>query len=296
MLDFDKFAADHSIEIATEGHKHCRPGWAQIECPLCSGNPGYHLGYNYAGDYFNCWRCGFHGTAEIIRALLSSSWHRARALVKEYDVLAVDRPEAVEIELARECVLPSGSRPLPDLHKSYLRRRNFDPEHLVSEWGLVGTGPVGGYKFRIIAPIYIGGVLVSYQGRDVTGKQSPPYKACPQKQEVMRHQNVLYGIDKVPGSKVAIVEGITDAWRLGAGAVATFGIDFTTKQLRLLAEFETAFVIFDPADPQARSQAEKLAMSLALLDVTSYVLDIDADDPALLTPKEAKILMEDLFR
>ncbi len=45
--------------------------------------------------------------------------------------------------------------------------RNFDPNYLVSEWGLLSTGVLGEFKFRILAPVYFKGQLVSYQCRDL---------------------------------------------------------------------------------------------------------------------------------
>jgi len=46
---------------------------------------------------------------------------------------------------------------------------------------------------------------------------------------------------------VIIVEGITDVWRLGDGAVATFTKNFTREQILLLKKknIKEAFVFYD---------------------------------------------------
>lgn len=283
-FDAENFLVDHGIKYITEGTKHCQYGWIQMECPFCTGNPGYHLGYNLYKDYFNCWRCGFHSTIEVIHAFSLVGWDKAKEVRRQYSAHMSSRahllPEKSK-EKAEKVLFPKGIGPVTQRHLDYLESRNFDPDRIVKEWGLLGTGPVGPYKHRLIAPIYYNKHLVSYQGRDYTGKSELKYKACPQDMEVIDHKNILYGLDKVRGKMCVLVEGITDAWRLGTGAVASFGIETKPTQIYLLAEkMRKVFVMFDD-DPQAVKQAEGIAHNLAMCGVDTEICLIDGDPGGL---------------
>lgn len=74
-----------------------------------------------------------------------------------------------------------------------------------------------------------------------------------------------FTIDKAAGDSCIVVEGVTDVWRLGPGAVATFGIKFRPAQVAMLARhFKTIHVLFDP-EPAAQAQARKLATDISRL-------------------------------
>lgn len=182
---------------------------------------------------------------------------------------------------------------MQDMHKRYLEGRLFDPGALERLWGLQGTGPIGQYKFRVIAPVLQGGVLVSYQGRDITGRQELRYKACEEKDEVIHHKHILYGSDLVQ-DRVVVVEGITDAWRLGPGAVATFGCRYTAPQREALAQFREVFVMYDSSDPVAQACGADLAEALALLVEHVEIITNDWKDPGSAPQDEADALMREL--
>lgn len=298
-MNFEQFCQDHNIPIAPEGHKHGRPGWIQVECPLCVGNAGYHLGYHIEKQYFNCWRCGWHTMLEAIKGLLQCSDQEARHQLMLYK--GVERPRQLEERKPKEkdvkVQLPLGTKPMTALHRKYLRQRKFDPDELEKEWGLLGTGPLGPYKFRIIAPIYFEKKLVSYQGRDVTNKSKLRYMACASENEARDHKECLYGYDLVMGDTVVVVEGIADAWRLGPGAVATFGVKYKLGQVALLRKFKRRFILFDNPtyDPEAGVQAHKLANLLTAFDGTTEVLTLeDWKDPGVMPQEEADALMRDI--
>jgi len=279
----------------TDGHKHARSGWIQIKCDFCTGNPGYHLGYNLAEDYFNCWRCGFHGHLEVVKTLANCSDAQAKRILKDYK----GRPTLKKGEKRKprfsSISLPSGCGPLSDRQKKYLIGRKFDPEKIERDWQIVGAGPIGAYKFRIIIPVYFEGALVTYQGRDVTGKTEVKYKACPDADNARNIKQCLYGMDEVPGDSIVVCEGVTDVWRLGYGAVATFGIDFKPAQVELLKRFKRVFVLFDD-DPQAVKKAEDLARQIDCLSesVEVEIIKIADQDPGDMSQKDADTLMKEL--
>lgn len=299
MFDCRKFYEDHGINYhdGESQHKHCRPNWIQIECPFCTGNPGLHLGYNEISGYFRCWRCGFHSIDEVVRSVVGVSWSRAKEIKRQYGGRTgrekpIYAPKIKNIEVS----LPEGIGPLKKRHKNYLRERRFNPKVLEDIWDLMGTNGKGPYKNRIIAPIYHKGELVSYQGRDITGEQSIRYKACRKDDEKILHQEVLYGYDLCDKKSVVLVEGITDAWRLGPGAVASFGLGVSPGQLKLLSKIDNIFIMRDFSDPQAIKEAEYITAELSLLGCNVEMIWIEkGTDPGDLSQKEADWLMRELL-
>lgn len=290
IFNAKEFFSDYSIEWREHGHKHCRPGWIQTACPFCTGNPGYHLGYNLDGGFFTCWRCGFHSVIEVVKALSGQDWGRAKKAVSEYNrafSLTSAHTPTIRQDRRISVRLPRIIHDLKAPHMRYLKKRGYNPRKLAKIWGLMGTGPVGDYKHRIIAPITLNGRLVSYQGRDYTEKSRLRYKACKQRDELIDHKNLLYGLDQAKGTSCILVEGITDVWRLGPGAVATFGIKYKPSQFQLLWErFSKVFVMYDN-DPQAIKQAKKIANELVVLFDLDVEICIIKSDPGKLSQKTA---------
>ena len=305
-FDFLRFCVDHNVSVLQDGSKHCRPGWVQLEqdCMFCEGNEGHHLGYNLQDHYFHCWRCGHKHHNVVIAALLNvtpRSQEVYEALQEYKDVVSdISKRKKKKTKKAQECVWPFGTAPLQTAHRNYLRKRGFaSPTRLARLWGLQGTGCWGPYKYRIIAPVYYNRQLVSYQGRDISGKSALRYKACSQKDEVKDHKHCLYGSWLAPGDTVVVVEGILDAWRLGPGAVATFGINYTTAQLNLLSKYTNCYIFFDSADPQARAQAKGLAEDLSVLNMNGTIQVLTTrkwKDPGEMPQVEANKLMRRIFK
>ena len=298
MLKIEQLYSDYKIRYITEGTKHCRAGWVQVPCPFCTGGDGYHLGYNTEVGYYNCWRCGGHSEVKVLRALLRLTRGQVKELISQYKGRGVRGAKTKNKGGSAKVVrLPFGTGQMTKIHRNYLRERRFDPDTLEDVWGLRGTGPVGRYKMRIIAPVTIGGELVSYQGRDITGKSPLKYKACALEKEVVHHKNTVYGVDQCRLSSFAcIVEGITDAWRIGPGAVATFGIKYKTEQVmelhRIFKDTSRVFLVFD-ADRQAQIQSRKLQASLSMVFHKVEAISVPTD-PGDLSEAEARALRREM--
>ena len=185
------------------------------------------------------------------------------------------------------------------MHRKYILSRGYSPKKIQKVWGqLYGTGFYGAYKYRLIIPIIFNGKLISYQGRDITGKQELRYKNCPKPQEVKHIKDVVYGYDQAyGGDSVVVCEGVMDVWRLGPGSVATFGIDYTRKQVMLIGRsFKNRFIFYDSADRQALVQANKLAESLSIYPGKIEVIKCtESDDPGELSDSSAKKIMKELL-
>jgi len=155
-------------------------------------------------------------------------------------------------------VLPQGTL-LTDLspeHRArlYLRGRGFDPDLLSRDYQVQFSEPTDEsrprlYEGRIVVPIFalrrilkpVGSGnsteewLAGWQARSIDDEQlhesSPKYMTATGTKKTA----LLYGLPqavKTTGPAV-IVEGITDAWRVGPRAVAMLGKNISTEQCKL---------------------------------------------------------------
>jgi len=290
---------DYNVPYQTEGHKHCRDGWVNTPCPFCTGNPGLHLGATLNGSIFTCWRCGWKPPSKAIARLIGVSEPQAKEIIRKYGGSSTAIKKKKTKKSKKPHVLPSDVSELQNRHKAYLAKRGFDPDRLQQRWGLLGTGPLSrldniDYSHRILAPIYWEGERVSFQTRDITGRHPAKYMGCPEEREAVKHKDILYGKQNQWGEKGICVEGITDVWRLGGSAFATFGIKFTRKQIRRIAnQFNEVIILFDD-DPQAIEQAKKLKHELRFRGL-SVSIETLKGDPADLSNKEAKKLIQKIY-
>jgi len=276
QINIIKFYRDHHIPYFVEGTEHTRPGWVQTQCPYCSGRVGDHLGFNQAFGYFNCWRCGPHPVIFTLSRQTGMTASAVRSIIGSYQTRRPVKP--VKIEVRRYAFkFPSGTGQIAKAHEKYLVKRNYKPAEVERVWQVMGTGPVAvldgiDYKFRLVVPIILDNKIVSFQARDITGKARLRYLACPKQRELLDHKFTLYGLDQCnDNERVVIVEGIFDAWRIGPGAVATFGIQYTKQQVhRLVDSFTKALVVYDD-ELQAQRQARQLQGMLEMYGITTDV-------------------------
>ena len=302
-FDVLSYLRQHRIPFVTEG-PDTSPGWLSVTCPFPHGrgikDHGQHGGFNIKGAYYSCWICGWHPLEDVVMALSRIPYHEACHLVQDYQVanpgkglIKIERPVA---GVQGPLQWPLGSGPLLAHHKQYLAGRGYDPDYLEEYYQLKGTGPTGPYAYRIIVPVIIDGIMVSYQGRDWTRKQELPYKACAKEAELRDHKTVIYNFDHCPGPAVVVVEGVFDTWRLGDNCCCTFGIGWTLSQAMFIAErFSKTFILFDP-EPKAQRKAKGLVRALGALGVDAKRVNIEHGDPGDMSIDESKKLMEDLLR
>jgi DNA primase len=86
------------------------------------------------------------------------------------------------------------------------------------------------------------------------------------------------------------VEGVFDAWRIGDGAIATFGTQFTDEQLLMISKFKQVFVMYDQ---DAIDDAHRLA-NILMLFVPVKVLELDSGDPDDLEDYQVREIRRDL--
>ena len=289
-FDLVRFLDDKSIPYYTEG-KNVSAGWIGIQCPFC-GDSSNHLGIHEYSKSFSCFRCGeTGGLLKLIRKLLNCSHNAAESLVRAYqDINSLQTAPPLK-QTSDSITLPTGlKQPLPEMHRKYLEKRNYDPSQIEKMYGVGGCGFVGDFKFRLIIPVYQQYELVSFLGRDITGRADLRYKAAPISKSKIPLKHTLYNIDMVKDEAV-VVEGVMDAWRIGRGAVATYGTKYTKEQLCLLNGLKRVFVMLDS---DAEMQANKLAHDIAPFVRSVEILKLSKGDPGDLSESEVYDLRKDL--
>lgn len=304
-MDIQQIYSDYSIDHRTSGHKHTREGWVNVECPWCiTDNPGYHLGYNLDGNFFTCWKCGWHPIGSTLARLLKVPEVDIRRITHKYGFLIPRQKKNSIIKVGKKPMhLPSNSLPILENHRKYLINRGFDPDYLEEKYKILGTGPFSkldklDYKHRIIIPFIWEEEQVSFDSRDITNKHSYKYMACPAERERISHKEILYGNQESWTDTIIIVEGPTDVWRFGDHSAATSGIKYTPKQVRLIAStFKRVFVCFDSGEPQAAASALSLVAELKFRGIDSRTVFVESGDPGSMSQTNAdkfvKMLLED---
>lgn len=221
-----------------------------------------------------------HTTPEAVRPLLAEYGFRGSPSTPPQE-RATHLPEAT--------ALPPGTTHPSEYHRRFLQGRGLSPEPIFRDWGVLGTGPAGPYKLRLIIPVRFDGRVVSWDSRDITDRAPARYMACPGDQETVPRKHLLYGEDLAVGKTVIIVEGPLDAWAVGPGAVATFGTGFTSHQVKRLKRWKRRFILYDN-DEAGREGAERLAAACASLPGDTYILGIPDPwkDPCDMGPKRVR--------
>ena len=278
-----------------EAGKGVTRGWIGVQCIYCSDDHN-HLGINLTFKGFSCWKCEAKGSLiTFIQDLENINYGAALRRIDDFQSLEPTEVETRErLEDNRQDILPlhcddqftAGQR-------RYLQGRRFDPEMLRVHWGL-RAGPIyGPWKYRIIIPVQVGGRTMTWIGMS-TINDGVRYKAAPVEQSFIPTSELLYGVDKVQKGgilvkpSVLVVEGVTDVWRIGPGAIATLGMGITEDKLYQLLRLDagTYYIMFDGED-EAALNATKLANALSKRGKQVEVMELDEGDPDDLTDEEA---------
>jgi DNA primase len=127
------------------------------------------------------------------------------------------------------------------------------------------------WAWRIVYPVKDReGNVITWQGRTIRKDVKPKYLlsgecACDPK-------SILYGIDAVPSTRVVVVEGAADVWKLGPGAVALLGMKWHVEQANILRQYAHRCIMLDEEE-KAQKQAEKLATWLSFFPGTTEILE-----------------------
>jgi DNA primase len=290
LRDFDIVKYLDSRNIWHKDHgDNVSNGWTSINCLFCIDHSN-HLGINLTSKVYTCYKCAEEGNCfKLIQEIDGVTFRNAIGIAKEFgNGVFIPRERHFQTKLK----LPDNIlKELTPRHKEFLINRRYDPDYVIPKYKLLATGPVGNFKHRIIIPVHMNERMLSFIGRDVTGQATIPYKNSPESLCIKDPKNSLYNMDSVLQSKAVVVEGIFDAWRIGDGAVATFGTKYTHEQLRLFKNLKRVFVLYD-AD--AKTLSHKLAADLSSIVKEVKVLELDEGDPDNLTDDDVRSLRREI--
>lgn len=273
---------EHRIDYRTEGHEHCRPGWAQLDCPFCSAGSGrYRLGINLTYAYGNCWHCGSHSLPSILMILLHIPFREAKKLAE-----GVEGERTERVVHHGHYAEPYGVTGLLGAHKIYLRNRGFCYQELERLWYIRAIGIAPRLSWRIFIPILLHGVPVSWTTRTLSKNPEQKYLSAPLEDESIPHKHLLYGEDYCRHACV-VCEGPLDVWGIGPGAVATFGLSYTSEQLARISRYPVRAICFDN-EPSAQRVAKDLMDKLSTLTGETYNITLDSKDPGEATQREIR--------
>jgi DNA primase len=185
--------------------------------------------------------------------------------------------------------LPKGLGLLKTQHRRYLKNRKFNPKELEALWNLQGIGVAARLAWRLFIPITLDGQVVSWSTRSLSDDHEGRYITASPNEEAVDHKSLLYGEDLVRGNAIIIVEGPTDAWRIGPGSVATLGTGYSRAQVKRMTSYAVRAICFD-SEPAAQRRAGRLADLLEPFPGETVVVELDAEDPGKASPREVRLL------
>ena len=268
-----------NIPYRTSG-THSSSGWLQIDCPFCGlGTGKFHLGINLSFPRANCWKCGKKGLAKTLQLSSFLSYDECKNIVQKLPRAFYQR----DLVLPQKVKMPKNIKPMQKCHRDYVRSRGLDPKQMEDLWNLQGFDfDHPDYKFRLFIPIEYRHTVVSYTTRTISRVAKIRYIACPKENEAIPHKSLLYGLDYVR-HKAIVVEGPSDVWNVGPGAIASFGIDYSAEQVKALSQIPVRYVCYDK---EADHKAEQLIEELNYFDGETHRIYLDAEDPGSACKKE----------
>ena len=239
----------YKIEYSVGGKNVSSNRCVGVRCPFC-GDKGFHGGIFVDGaNNFTCWKCKTNVSMykfvnenvhvsydDYERVTRTSRFNRSTAKPLKTVSAPVFVPKHVDFPPAYVAITTGA---IPELVKAFLFSRKYTVNDCIKY--RAGYCMYGKYAHRFIVPVFYDGMLVAFQGRDMTGKASFKYRSS---EIALNPLNMfLYAYDDC-GDSTILVEGVFDQWRLGDGVVATFGASLTARQRRLILDKNLNELIF----------------------------------------------------
>lgn len=141
------------------------------------------------------------------------------------------------------------------------------------------------FKDRLVFPLHDStGDVVGFAGRALTDK-NPKYINSAGS-IVYQKSKFLYNLHRISGSKVYVVEGYADVWRMhmyGFPAVATAGTAITEDHIRMLARQRIKNIVFcfdsDDAGQKALTKAIELCTDFTNINISYVQVPKESKDP-----------------
>lgn len=330
-FNWPRFLKAHNIEWVDKGPSTTKDNIA-TRCPWCGqGDPSHHLAISIDGKGYRCFRVKSHrgrSVPRLIAALLNCSWPEALRLagvpsistdITEHDLgrrmaMLVNGASKTNGDAKRLKLLPE-FRPVTDwgagrYFVDYLiEKRGYealDIPRLTKTYNLQCTIH-GLFRWRLIFPITMGGVLVNWTGRTLSGNDGLRYRTLSANPEKAKEsglpvatrsiEKTLFNYDNLlnGGRELLITEGPFDAMRLdyfgapfGIRATCTYTKSISSDQIALLDGLRELYDDFTRVlDLDAQLDLLYEQQRMAHLDVGTKRMPPGFGDPAELTKAAA---------
>jgi len=282
---YQELLDEYNIPYRTEGTPHCRPGWINIDCPFCGKNTQkFHMGYSIQGNYCSCWRCGWQPLIKVVAEITNTAYKQAAKLIgglTSHTIYTQKKHGKIQE--------PKSVGPLQKPHKLYLKKRGLDWRALQSRWDVKGIGIASQMSWSIFIPIHLHGNTVSWTTRAI-GNRDAKYMSAPREKETICHKDLLFGEDYVSNT-IIVTEGPFDVFKIGPGAVATFGMIATANQIAKMIKYPRRFICFDN-EPEAQKRAKRLCDDLGVFKGDTYNIRLTSNDAGDSSPEEIRDLQK----
>jgi len=219
---------------------NCSRNNVNINCPLCGDDPSHHLAIAEHKVAWICWRDSAHRGTSVHRLLvaLGVPYGEVAELCNRHNTevayKAPPKPPPSTVAAAWDRFEPAGEH---SICISYLRGRGFPAPGSTCRLYDLRYCREGTWAKRLLIPIRLDGAVVSWLGRDMTGRFAPKYKM-----QQSQHEDLTYS-PRMPRDVLVVVEGSVDALKVAVAttdrpvsSVALLGKNFSTARVRYLAK------------------------------------------------------------
>lgn len=297
-INWLKIFREYGVDYIDAG-SHVKKGNVNVHCPFCSGDQKYFMGLDLASGAWGCWWSKDHrgrSPVKLLMRLLRVSFEKAREIAGLGDSYVDpdgfadvanrlmgrvrDLPETQE--KPQSCDFYREFREVEALGAStrfyrYLEDRGFDDVDGLAQAFQLKCAISGDFRNRIIIPFVVGGMVVSWTGRDI-GDSTLRYRDLEQAKSILNPKEVLFNNDAADaGGKVLIVlEGQFDVMKMdfygepfGVRAVGLSTKSISESQLFYLAgyamNFKRVIVMLDSAKALDVVESMSMASDLSII-------------------------------
>lgn len=258
MVDFEKIFALYNISIAQSG-RHKRTGYSNVVCPYCTGNSGYHLGFNQIQGSAVCFRCSGKNRFKALADVLQITLEEATKVYNEHSTHYIPSSyQGFQASVDEINVQDLNLKDLLLFHRYYLEDRHFNVDRLIHFFDLKSTGHKTDPFYlqnKIFIPYYLNGRLMTYSTRDISvdtnqsGMRSK-YITCRKAESLLPPNYMIYNFDNIKNRKnlrTLFFEGSPDTWRFPTCSGGLSGIKFPPAQVKMIIDnFNYPVFLLDP--------------------------------------------------
>ena len=285
-----------------------------VSCPLHGHDKNPSMGINLEKGVYNCFACGASGSIESLFYKVTGSSLKKTLNINDdpFSRFAIPpaKPNKEDDYKLKTIYINYNSRDFSEIKTSpdcmeYLEKRGISESTVrASSCKYAEETRINGtlFKKRLIIPVRENGRIISFEGRDITGQQTPKVlypKNC--------SVNTLFDIDLLDKNQpLFAVEGLMDLFVLRAcrsfkNSTSIFGANLTKRQIKLMSEFPSVVYIPDSDDAGERTVSILKSSGLSnvnILRLPSKLFGVPIKDvgdiPKAINPAGRRASVQDL--